>query len=106
MRIGIVLAELLMVVSPCASLHAQGVPSGTVGWYNGDCQPGITSQSNWYISSTSYSVLFDDFVVPDGGWTIAGVFAHSQMTSTGVTEECRGSCCEREISGCRILAFG
>ncbi len=84
--IGIVLAGLLMVVSPCASLHAQGVPSGTVGWYNGDCQPGIPSQSNWYISSTSYSVLFDDFVVPDGGWTIAGVFAHSQMTSTGVTE--------------------
>jgi hypothetical protein len=62
------------------------MPNGIVGWYNGDWQSGIPSPANWYNSAQSYSRIYDDFVVPDGGWTIAGVFAHIDMASTGATQ--------------------
>ncbi len=86
MWIRVVLAGLLLVLSPGASLHAQWMSNGTVGWYNGDWQPGIPSPGNWYASAQSFQRIYDDFVVPDGGWTIVGVFAYSDMTSTGVTQ--------------------
>ena len=86
MWIRTILAGLLIVVSPCASLHAQGMPNGIVGWYNGDWQPAIAGEGNWYASAQSFARAYDDFVVPDGGWTIVGVFAHTSMTSTGVTQ--------------------
>jgi hypothetical protein len=52
---------------------AQG--NSSVGWYNGDRQIGIPGMSNWYFSTTSMARTYDDFVVPDGGWTVAGVFS-------------------------------
>jgi len=62
------------------------MPTGLVGWYNGDRQPAIPSWGNWYNSAQSFTRVYDDFVVPDGGWTIVGVFAHIDAESTGVTQ--------------------
>ena len=62
------------------------MPSGTVGWYNGDWQAGIPGAANWYVSEQSFRRIYEDFVVPDGGWTIVGVFAHNSMTSADVAQ--------------------
>lgn len=86
MWIRIVLVALLILSAPCASLHAQGMPNGLVGWYNGDWQSGIPSRADWYASAQLFSREYDDFVVPAGGWVIVGVFAHLDMNSTGVTQ--------------------
>jgi hypothetical protein len=59
-----------------------------VGWYNGDWRPAISSQFNWYLSDQQFARVYDDFVVPDGGWTVTGVFAHTNMFPTEVTEAC------------------
>src|SRR5215467_5984431 len=66
-----------------AWLHAQGVPSGLVGWYNGNWQMGIPGQSNWYSSESEFGRVYDDFVVPDGGWTVTSVFAHNTRYGPG-----------------------
>jgi uncharacterized protein (TIGR03437 family) len=78
------LALLFLILAH--ALRAQGVPTGTVGWYNGNCQSGIPGQSAWYSSLQQFGRTYDDFVVPAGGWMIAGVFAHSAMSIAGVTE--------------------
>lgn len=80
-----VLAWLFGLVCFCAQLAAQ-IPTGVVGWYNGDWKPAIPGMSNWYISDQQFSRVFDDFVVPAGGWTVAGVFSHNSMSPNGVTE--------------------
>ncbi|MBZ5581484.1 MAG: hypothetical protein LAQ30_04625 [Acidobacteriia bacterium] len=54
-------------------------PAATVGWYNGDRQAGIPGYSNWYISNAQYARVYDDFVVPPGGWTVAGVFSNNSF---------------------------
>jgi len=86
MRFGIVLVGLSFGLFPGASLHAQGMPTGTVGWYNGDWMSGIPGVLNAYVSSTSFYRVYDDFVVPDSGWLVTGVFAHSRLSSTAVTQ--------------------
>src|SRR5215471_3114472 len=78
------LALLFLILAH--ALRAQGLPTGTVGWYNGNCQSGIPGQSAWYSSLQQFGRTYDDFVVPTGGWMIAGVFAHSAMSIAGVTE--------------------
>lgn len=47
----------------------------SVGWSNGDCQMAIPSHANWYSSDAQYARTFDNFTVPAGGWTVAGVFS-------------------------------
>jgi hypothetical protein len=79
----IVFACLLPAFCPFAWLYAQGVPTGIVGWYNGDWQPGIPGQYNWYVSQTQFSRTYDDFVVPEPGWIIAGAFSHNTRYSSG-----------------------
>lgn len=74
-----------MAMSPAAS-NAQGTSSGVVGWYNGDWRSGIPDLDNWYVTAQQYARVYDDFVVPDGGWTVTGVFANDMITSTGVTQ--------------------
>jgi hypothetical protein len=81
-----VLAGLFLVLYPHASLRAQGIPSGNVGWYNGDWQTGIPGQNNFYVSAQQFGRVYDDFVVPDGGWTVIGAFSHNSMSATGVTQ--------------------
>ena len=70
------LAGLLLTLSPHALSHAQATnPTGVVGWYNGDRQIGIPGWSNWYVSDQECARVYDDFVVPAGGWTIVGAFS-------------------------------
>ncbi len=52
-----------------------------MGWYNGDRQVGIPGIQNWYISATQLARVYDDFVVPDGGWIVAGVFSNNTLYS-------------------------
>ena len=81
MLIRIVLAGLLLTLSPRSLSHAQGTPASAVGWYNGDRQFGIGGYSNWYLSETQFGRTYDDFVVPAGGWTVAGVFSNDTLYS-------------------------
>lgn len=59
---------------PHASSYAQAIPTGVVGWYNGDWRAAIPGMNNFYVSGTQFGRTYDDFVVPDGGWTVTGVF--------------------------------
>src|SRR3954469_22489726 len=69
-----------------AFLHGQGLPTGVVGWYNGDWKPAIPGKASWYLSEQQFARVFDDFVVPERGWTIVGAFSHVSMPPTEVTE--------------------
>jgi hypothetical protein len=64
---------------------AQEKPVTVVGWYNGDWQQGIPSPANWYRSTQDFARVYDDFVVPAGGWTVVGVFSNSRMDFANVT---------------------
>ena len=81
-----ILGGLMLALYPCASSYAKGMPSGLAGWYNGDWQTGIPGASNYYVSPQQFGRTYDDFVVPDGGWTVVGVFAHNSLTSAGITQ--------------------
>jgi hypothetical protein len=71
----------LLLVLAQAATHAQGTPTATVGWYNGDRQLGVPGYSNWYVSPTQLARTYDDFVVPSGGWTVTGVFSNNTFYS-------------------------
>jgi len=86
MRTGDVFAGVVLALAAGASLHAQGMPTGTVGWYNGDWISGIPGVLNSYVSGEQFNRVYDDFVVPASGWTVAGVFAHTRLTSAAVTQ--------------------
>ena len=79
MRNRFFLASVLAGTCFCGPLRGQGLPSGNIGWYNGDWQPRIPSYSNWYASSQQFRRTYDDFIVPAGGWTITSVFEHADM---------------------------
>jgi hypothetical protein len=79
-------AALLAAYSPTAQLCAQGTPTGVVGWYNGDWRPAIPGATNWHATGQQFAHVYDDFVVPAGGWTVAGVFAHLSMRTGAVTQ--------------------
>ena len=70
-----------MLLPSHSLLHAQGTPTVSVGWYNGDRQIGIPGVQNWYTSDTQFGRIYDDFVVPAGGWTVAGVFCNNTLYS-------------------------
>jgi hypothetical protein len=36
-------------------------------------------------SEAHFSRVYDDFVVPAGGWTVLGMFSHNRMDFSGVT---------------------
>ena len=55
-----------------------------MGWYNGDCS--IGGWSNWYVSGQQFLRTYDDFIVPDRGWTIAGLFSNNTMSPSSVTQ--------------------
>jgi hypothetical protein len=83
----VVVGSLLLTLSSHPLLRAQETPTVSVGWYNGDRMLGIQGWSNWYVSASEYARVYDNFVVPDGGWTIAGVFAnHSFYNAPPVTQ--------------------
>jgi hypothetical protein len=71
------------MASVAAALRESAAP---VGWYNGDWQSGIPGLANWYLSDREFARVYDDFVVPAGGWTVIGVFSNDHMDFDSVTE--------------------
>ncbi len=69
-------------VPPCSSQE----PVARVGWYNGDWRSGRPGQTNWYSSRSDYARVYEDFVVPAGGWTVVGVFSINRMDFQGITK--------------------
>ena len=61
-------------------------PVAQIGWYNGDWQSGLPGFANWYSSWEDYSRVYDDFVVPAGGWTVVGVFSINRMDFEGISK--------------------
>jgi uncharacterized protein (TIGR03437 family) len=74
-----------LAVAGSGSLEAQGTPSGSIGFYNGDCQQGIPGVANWYTSAALFRRVYDRFTVPSGGWTVGSVFSHSVTSINGIT---------------------
>jgi len=62
------------------------LPADKSGWYNGDWQSGIPGVANWYVSRNQFRRVYDDFVVPSGGWTIVSVFSNNHMDFADVTQ--------------------
>jgi len=85
MRTRVVLAGLSFIFM-ARTVCAQGTSTANVGWYNGDCQSGIPGQANWYVSDQQFSRTYDDFFVPTGVWTVAGVFSLNSMSASEATE--------------------
>jgi uncharacterized protein (TIGR03437 family) len=85
MRTRVTFAGLLFILIARA-VCAQGASTANVGWYNGDCQSGIPGQANWYVSDQQFSRTYDDFFVPNGGWTVAAAFSLNSMSASEVTE--------------------
>ena len=75
-------SKLLYVLAMClCGAYAQGSGAGAVGWYNGDWQQGIPGLPNWYRSGLLFARVYDDFVVPDGGWNVVGVFSYNSLSA-------------------------
>jgi hypothetical protein len=54
-------------------------------WYNGDFNTAIPSLiKNDYQSSTNYGMVYDDFIVSEGGWTIDSVWSNNRIYGTEV----------------------
>lgn len=81
----VIVASLLYLVS-AAAVPAQTTSVANVAWFNGYCQPGIPGMANWYSTSQSYSRVFDNFVVPAGGWKVTGLFSMNAASVTGITQ--------------------
>lgn len=73
-----------LIAAPTGS-PAQG-PVAQIGWYNGDWQSGLPGISNWYSSRGDYSRVYEDFVVPPGGWNVVGVFSINRMDFDGISK--------------------
>lgn len=60
--------------------------SVTTGWYNGDWRSGVPGIANWFRSRADFSRIYDDFVVPEGGWTVVAVFSNNRTEFDQVTQ--------------------
>jgi uncharacterized protein (TIGR03437 family) len=79
MLIRIIFCGILLAFSHPV-LRAQGTSTVSVGWYNGDCHSAaIGGWSNWYLSNQQFTRVYDEFLVPSGGWTVAGVFSNNTL---------------------------
>jgi hypothetical protein len=75
MRRRTAVSALLVALTFTLAAWAQ---SGTaIGWYNGDWKSGIPSHPNWYLSADEFARVYDQFQVPEGGWTVVAVFGHN-----------------------------
>lgn len=81
LRTGLAAAAVLFWL---ASAHAD-----VVLWYNGDADyvNGVSNEINTFVS---HSLIYDDFIVPAGGWTIEAVWSNNSLilndVFTGVTQ--------------------
>jgi hypothetical protein len=76
------LSSLAVAVLLIPQALPQDQPAGTLAWYNGDRQFGIPGYANWYVSSTQNARIYDDFVVPAGGWTVSAVFSNNTLPAS------------------------
>jgi hypothetical protein len=67
---------VLLAFSLLLALPAQQI-GAVVGWYNGEWRSGIPGPPNWCANANSFIRVYDEFQVPDGGWTVVGVFTES-----------------------------
>ena len=83
------LAALVAVLLLAPGLRSQKASEPTVGWYNGERKFGIPGYANWYASSSKNVRTYDDFVVPNGGWTVVAVFSNNSFyNAPPVREAC------------------
>jgi hypothetical protein len=83
------LAALVAALLLASVFRGQTTSELTVGWYNGERQLGIPGYANWYASSSVNARVYDDFVVPDGGWMVAAVFSNNSFyNAPPVSEAC------------------
>ena len=83
------LAALVAALLLAPGFRGQRTLELTVGWYNGERQLGIPGYANWYVSSSINARIYDDFVVPDGGWMVAAVFSNNSLyNAPPVSEAC------------------
>jgi hypothetical protein len=60
--------------------------AGTVGWYNGNFD-GVNGLANaWGGGTFADANVYEDFVVPSGGWTVTGLFSNNLMNFSAVTQ--------------------
>ena len=89
--------------------HAAAQTTTAVGWYNGDRVFSIPGYANWFLSSAQCTRIYDDFVVPDGGWTVAGVFSNNSFYNappvTQASWEIRSGM-DADASGGTVIASG
>jgi hypothetical protein len=71
----IALLSLFLLIA----LSAQQPDAGVIGWYNGEWQSGIPGLQNWYLDPDNFSRVYDEFKVPEDGWTITGVFSDNGL---------------------------
>ncbi len=69
------LALLILLAVATTTLYAADV---TV-WYNGDFN-GVNGLSNEVNTVISQSYVYDNFIVPSGGWTLTDAFSNNLMT--------------------------
>ncbi len=73
-----IILGVILLGFACQVSHAQGTPTISVGWYNGDCHSvGLGGWSNWYLSNQQFTRVYDEFLVPSGAWTVTGVFSNN-----------------------------
>jgi hypothetical protein len=57
-------------------LCSQGLMAESLVWFNGTFN-GVTGVSNYLASDMAWNYIFDDFIVPAGGWQVAGALSHN-----------------------------
>ncbi len=69
---------ILLAVASCP-MYAGDVTA----WYNGDFD-GVNGLANEVNSSAAQSYVYDNFIVPTGGWTLTGAFSNN-LQNFGIT---------------------
>jgi hypothetical protein len=52
---------------------------GVIGWFNGNWRSGIPGAWNWYVAPDNFARVYDQFRVPEGGWTVVSVFSDNVL---------------------------
>jgi hypothetical protein len=69
---------ILLTVAACPMF------ADTTVWYNGDFTGG-NALSNAVNTGASQSYVYDDFIVPTGGWTLTDAFSNNLMSGVSAT---------------------
>ncbi len=78
-----------LLFATAAQLGTASAPQpapAVIGWYNGDWKSGLSGQANFFYKGGHFCRVYDDFVVPAGGWTVVGVFSNNRMADAIITK--------------------